>query len=232
MKAAKLLRALSLADADLEAVKAAVADAERATTGEIAVAVTAESSDYSFHELFAAVILGAIAFAALLAFHGPLESLVGRLFWAERSWYVTAAAGFVSFTVMGLAFAVANVPAVDRLVVPRAIRRSRAHNRALKAFIETGAYATAERTGILIFVSRMEREVCVVADSGINAKIPQEKWDAIASDLALGIKRRETGAALARAIGECGALLAEHFPARRENPNELKDGIIVLEAGE
>jgi putative membrane protein len=232
MKAATLLRKLSLADGDLASVKNAVADAERATTGEIAVAITEESSDYSFFELFASVILGAITFAAVLAFHGPLADFVGRLFWGERDWYVTAASGFVAFAVMGLGFAVANVPAVDRLVAPRAVRHARSHNRALKAFIETGVYATAERTGILIFISRMEREVCVVADSGINAKIPQEKWDSIASGLALGIKSRETGAALVRAIGECGTLLAENFPAKRENPNELKDGIIILEAGE
>lgn len=232
MKAATLLRRLSLTDGDVTSVKTAVAEAERATTGEIAVAITAESSDYSFFELFASVILGALAFAVLLAYYGPLSSLVGRLFWGERDWYATAAAGFIAFAVTAVAFAVANVQAIDRLVVPRAVRRARTRNRALKAFIETGVYATAERTGILIFVSCMEREVRIVADSGINAKIPQEKWDAIASDIARGIKSGDTGKALDRAIGECGSLLAEHFPAKRENPNELKDGIIILEAGE
>lgn len=232
MKASTLLRKLSLTDGDVASAKTAVAEAERSTTGEIAVAITPESSDYSFFELFASVILGALAFAVLLAFYGPLASLVGRLFWGERDWYVTAAAGFSAFAVTAVAFLVANVQPVDRLVVPRAVRRARTRNRALKAFIESGVYATAERTGILIFISCMEREVRIVADSGINAKIPQERWDAIAAALARGIKSRDTGKALGRAIGECGSLLAEHFPAKRENPNELKDGIIILEAGE
>jgi putative membrane protein len=232
MKAKNLLRKLSLADSDFAAVTAAVRDAESSTTGEIAVAITPESSDYSFFELFASVLLGAFAFAVLLVFHDAVSALVAKLFWIEKSWYTTAASGFLAFTVIAVAFLVANVQAVDRLVVPRAVKRARVYNRSLKAFIETGVYATAERTGILIFISCMEREVRIVADSGINAKIPQAQWDAIATGIASGIKSGETGSALVRAIGECGSLLAAHFPAKKENPNELKDGIVILEAGE
>ena len=30
------------------------------------------------------------------------------------------------------------------------------------------------------------------------------------------------------AIEKCGELLAEHFPAHSENPNELPDGLVIL----
>jgi putative membrane protein len=47
--------------------------------------------------------------------------------------------------------------------------------------------------------------------------------------LAAGLKRGEAGAGFAAAVGLCGEVLAEHFPAGEgENPNELPDAVVVL----
>ncbi len=231
MTAKQLVRKMKLSDADFADIKNAVAQAENRTTGEIALAAIPESSDYSFFELLASVILGAVAFAALLPLHGALEGFIDRTFWHVHEWYLPAAYGAISFAIIALFFAVANIPAIDRIVIPRESRKRAVYNRSLKAFLESGVYATKERTGILIFVSWMEREVRIVADEGISAKIEQEEWDAIARDLAKGIKEAQTAKALALAVNRCGDLLAGHFPAKAENPNELPDGLVILEAG-
>jgi putative membrane protein len=77
----------------------------------------------------------------------------------------------------------------------------------------------------------MEREVRIIADSGISAKIEQDEWNLIAQKLASGIRDGKMTEALTEAVGHCGDLLAEHFPAHEENPNELPDGLFILEAG-
>jgi len=232
MTAKKLTRKLALSEKDLSDIKNAVANAEKRTNGEIAIAATGESSDYSFFELFAAVILGAVCFALMLVFNSRIEAAIGGLFWQEQNWFLPAFFGFVEFAVIGLFFCFANFPAIDRIVIPRIVRSSKVYNRALRHFVESGTYATKDHTGILIFISCMEREVRIIADSGINSKIEQKEWDRLAQNLAIGIRENKTAAALVEVISKCGDLLEKHFPAKKENPNELPDGLVILEAGE
>ena len=60
MRRAAIARALGLTDSNLALINDAIRDAERNTSGEIAIAITRESSDYSFRELFVSVLLGGI----------------------------------------------------------------------------------------------------------------------------------------------------------------------------
>ena len=69
------------------------------------------------------------------------------------------------------------------IFVPRRLRYRRAHDNALKQFLARNVHITTARTGVLIFVSLAERYAEVVADSGINAKVPQETWNDIVADL-------------------------------------------------
>jgi putative membrane protein len=232
MSETKLLKRLKLSRSDLTQIKKAVSDAERNTNGEIAIAAIRESSDYSFFELFAAVIFGAICFAILLPLHGSIETMIGKLFWIEKAWYLPAFYGIACFATIAIVFCASNVPAIDRIVIPRFTRKARVYNRAIRHFAESGVYATKDRTGILLFISLMEREVRIVADKGISEKIEQSEWDKIASSLAEGIRDGKTCAAIVSTIDRCGTLLSEHFPAKKENPNELPDGLVILEAGE
>ena len=126
----------------------------------------------------------------------------------------------------------ANVPAIDRLIIPASVRRRTVYNRGLRHFVESGVYATENRSGILIFVSYMEREVRILADTGISAKIAPELWNLIAQDLAEGLGTNDATGAFVRAVERCGELLAEHFPAPQrpeDNPNELPDGLVILD---
>lgn len=232
MKRPAAARLLGMTDDGIAAVRAAVMSAESRTSGEIAIAVTPESADYSFNELFASVILGAAAFAGLLPFHAQITAWLDRLFWHAPAWYVPAFYGIVSFAVIAAAFFFANIPAIDRLVIPRRVRSVSVYRRALRHFVESGIYATRERSGILIFISIMEREVRILADAGISSQIDQAEWDALAAALACGIRAKESGAALVKAVADCGNILAERFPPRADNPNELPDALVFLEARE
>ena len=78
-KTKKMIKKLSLSKQDFDHIKQAVAEQEKYTTGEIALALTAESDSYSFWELFFAVICGVFVFAFLL----PLTQ-IGRASCRER----------------------------------------------------------------------------------------------------------------------------------------------------
>jgi putative membrane protein len=43
-----------------------------------------------------------------------------------------------------------------------------------------------------------------------------------------GLKRGEPAAGFAAAVGLCADILAERFPARADNPNELPDAVVIL----
>ena len=95
--------------------------------------------------------------------------------------------------------------------------------------MESGVYNTKDRTGILIFISILERRVELLADSGINEKIPQGKWQNIVDNIIQGIKEKNVTAHLIESINDCGDLLAQHFPIQPDDVNELSDEIDILE---
>jgi putative membrane protein len=85
---------------------------------------------------------------------------------------------------------------------------------------------------VLIFVSLAERMAEIVADDGIAAQVEPHVWDRAMAALAEGLKRGEPSAGFAAAIGLCGDVLAERFPAdSNDNPNELPDAVVLLPRG-
>ena len=66
MNTKQLLKKIKLSDSDMAEIKAAVKKAEDSTTGEIALALTAESSSYSFWELLASIYISAFIFIIML----------------------------------------------------------------------------------------------------------------------------------------------------------------------
>ncbi len=235
MRKADMLRRLKLDDESFEKIKSAVKKAEDKTTGEIALAVTAESARYSAYELFYALLVGVLVFVVLLPLADFFQVVLDKLMWGASAWHMPAFYGVTCFGLVALLFWFANFPAIDRLIIPRDVRIQTVYNRALRHFVESGVYATQNRSGILIFVSYMEREVRIIADSGINEKISMELWNLIAADLAEGLGTEDATGAFIRAVERCGELLQEYFPVPdnwQENPDELPNGLVVLEDAE
>ena len=233
MKYKTLIKKLRLGDEDFKTIKNAVAEAEAKTTGEIAVAVAPESARYCFWGLLAADFFSALVLVCMLPFSDKILALYRRLYWQnEPSWILPLFFIISCLAAVVIAFYIANIPVVDRLVIPPSVRRTCVTNRAFRYFTESGVYDTAEHSGILIFVSFMERQVRIVADSGISKHISQDMWNLIADELAENLRKGQAAAAFTTAIEKCGELLAEYFPPHEENPNELPDGLVILEDAE
>ncbi|MBS1158879.1 MAG: hypothetical protein H6R15_1298 [Proteobacteria bacterium] len=107
-------------------------------------------------------------------------------------------------------------------------RSCSARQRAAELFGRLGVWDTEENCGVLIYVQLVDRQVEILADRGIAAKVPQAEWDAICRRMEAAFTAGDYRAGALAAIQRAGALLGEHFPAGANNPNELPDRPLVL----
>jgi uncharacterized membrane protein len=92
-------------------------------------------------------------------------------------------------------------------------------------FRRLGMEATAGRNGILFYVAVDDREFAIVGGAGIHAKVGDAFWEALRDAMRDDFAKGDPAAGLIRAIGEAGSRLAEHFPRRADDANELPDEI-------
>jgi len=94
------------------------------------------------------------------------------------------------------------------------------------SFIEQGLHHTRDKTGILILISLFEHRVFVLADQGINDRVPKATWDEIVRMVTEGIRSGRTADALCAAVARCGELLEQHFPVKKGDTDELPNLIV------
>lgn len=100
--------------------------------------------------------------------------------------------------------------------------------RAVDLFSTLRVWDTAENSGILIYVQLVERRVEILADRGIAARVAQDEWDAICREMETSFRLGRWRDGALQAVTQAGALLAQHFPAGANNPDELPDQPVVL----
>ena len=152
-----------------------------------------------------------------------------RTVWFPSPAQLTAVIGSGAAIVVFIVYLLVHIPAIDRLIIPNDLKKRRVYARALQHFVESGVYKTTEHSGVLIFASVLERKFFVIADSGIAAKVAQNEWDGICKIMTDGLKEHQAAHAFISAVKECGRILQEYFPNKEENPNELPDGLVILE---
>ncbi|MEA1985939.1 MAG: TPM domain-containing protein [Candidatus Marinimicrobia bacterium] len=218
-----------LNEEDMKNIGEAVKNAEKNTSGEIATALINESDDYAKYELFFAFIAGFIYFSIMLFFSSEVKELIQCMFWNYNSSYLISFYGFSIFVVISIFYFIANISTIDRLIVPKKVMQEKVNNRAMRYFMESGVYNTRDRTGILIFISTLEKQIQLIADSGINKKIEQSQWNEIVENIANGVKEKTLSKNLIESIDECGKLLSKYFPIKDDDENELPNEINILE---
>ncbi len=202
-----------LGPTEQEAVHRALVEAEKKTVGEI-VPVVLERSDAHPAACWISAVVSILLGSALFANHMPWGLPLGLL---------TAQTGLGA-----LGYAAAWYFADFRRLFVRPARAiEMAEEQALQEFHRNGLHETAERTGVLIFVSLFEHRVIVLADVGIHAKVGPDAWAEVDAAILEGIRAGSLADGLVHGIERAGALLAEHFPWREGNRNEIPDRLIV-----
>jgi putative membrane protein len=206
--------------ADLDAILAAVREAEARTSGEIVPYVVERSDEYQ-NAIWKGAALGALL--------GPMVALA--IYRWSNVWGIPIGVWIALPAPVGggIGYLLSLLDPVRRWMAGDETLDLRARRRAAAAFLEQEVFQTRHRTGILLFVSLFERRVVLLADSGIHQKVEEGAWDAITRRLAAGIRSGRPGPAMIEAIRACGELLERHGVERQaddqdELPNELRRG--------
>lgn len=196
-----------------ERIQATTREVESRTIGEVAVMVVDSSDHYFDAEIMGGILLGSLFSLWITAsyFHSSV--------W----WYVPLS--FVLFFPSRVLFR--KMPALKAAFMGPHRKEHAVRLRAVRAFYEKGLYKTKKNTGVLFFISLLERKVRILADSGIHEKIGQETLDKFARHVSQGIKEGRGCDALCGAILEAGDLLARHFPITKDDTDELRNDLMT-----
>ena len=82
---------------------------------------------------------------------------------------------------------------------------------------------TAENCGVLLYVQLVDRDIEIVADRGIAARVPQSEWEEICRAMEEAFRQWRFVEGTMEAIERVTTLLAKNFPAEGLNRNELPD---------
>ena len=197
---------MKFTDDDYDSITRAVEQAEEKTTAELVVVIRPFSGNYRD----AAYLFGACVVWLVLIF-----ILVSP--W-EIEPYTIPLEIIPFFLVPVLLFM---VTPLRRWLTSARRRKRQVQAAARDAFFAEGVGNTRAHTGVLIYLSVLERRVEVLADTGVKERVPLAEWNAVVKDIRQVWKKKSPASALVVEINKLGDLLGQYMPATTDNPNEI-----------
>ena len=108
------------------------------------------------------------------------------------------------------------------------LRGQAARERAIDVFSRLRIWDTERNNGVLIYLLLADRDVEIVADRGIDAKVGTEEWERICRKMEAAFRQADFEGGVVGGIQEVTRHLAEHFPPIGDDRNELPDKPVVL----
>ena len=189
----------------LAKITAAVTDAEKRTSGEIVVVIAERSGRYQEARAVFALVASSVATLAAVVIDPDIHA----------SWLLLN--GFVALA----AYAIASVPMFARFLVDGDHRAKAVASAAKLAFVDRGVHRTRDRSGVLVYLSLLERRVQIIGDENVHKVVGDDGWKKYVARIV------EDPAATAAVVADIGALLAGSFPRRADDKNELPDAVVV-----
>lgn len=193
-----------------------VSAAEKDTDGEIVPIIVRRSSSVG-HVKWLLTLLMTLIFLIF-------ENLYIQKFWNQYD-FILQPLAFLLFYL--LSHYLQNISWLQRVLTPNEDEIIQVYARAELEFYRKQMKNTARRTGILIFVSVMERRVVVLADEGISAHYSSETWDEIVHLLTAEFRNGNICLGFEKAIKRCGEILRAKLPATHKNSDELTNHLII-----
>ncbi len=107
-------------------------------------------------------------------------------------------------------------------------RNQPARERALDIFSHLRIWDTAHNNGVLIYLLLADRDVEIVADRGIDAKVGASGWESICKAMETDFRAGNFAGGVIRGIEAVSRQLAAHFPKHGPGRNELPDAPVVM----
>ncbi len=189
-------------------VTTAVEEAEEKTSAELVVAIHPSSGNYRDIDF---------ACGAVFAFAGLVFIVFNP--WTVHSpiWFPLEVALLFAFGYLGCSVC----PWLRRRLTTVARRIEQVKQTAQAIFVEENVSHTRERTGVLIYLSRLERQVVVLADLGVTGAVPAEEWGECVQQLKAIPGAEDVSEAMLRGIASLGTMLSGHLPPGEDNPDEI-----------
>ena len=210
-----------LTAAERERVTRCVREVEKNTSAEIVPLVRSSSYHYPAASLFGSLVVSVLIASGLTAADAVLKPWGGL---SLVDLWVFPAVFAVSFLVTYPLLH--GIPALKRLFIARPEMTEEVHEAALTAFYRHRLAETRDRTGILLFVSVYERRAVVLADKGINLKVPPDTWQQVVDLIVQGIREGRAAEGLCEAVTRCGQIVTALFPVRAGDKDELRNLIV------
>jgi len=191
------------------AFKEAIEAIENASGVEIVIAIRRKSAGY-FHANLIVGLVAAFAGLAVMLFSSASFGLVSILI--DPFIAGALAAGAIELT-----------PGIKRLLTPASVRRRHVDQAARATFVDRGVHNTLDRSGLLVYISWLEQQIALVADSALLRSATPEVIAAAQAEANGAMPGG--GVAVARALVAYKDLLARAMPRRAEDLNELPDAI-------
>ncbi|MFZ7128353.1 MAG: TPM domain-containing protein [Desulfobacterales bacterium] len=207
-----------LSEPERERIREAVRAAEAGTSGEIVALVIPESFHYPVARIAGAA---AVALPAAVA----LTPVAGRYLWiGDQSMWLFIALFTLLFVLLNPL--VDRFPAFKRFFISRQEMEAEVEEAAITLFYREKLHDTRERNGILLLVSVFERNIRILADSGINDRVQPSAWKGIVDDIVSGIRAGSAARSICNGIDRIGRILSSHFPPQPDDRDELTNLIV------
>jgi uncharacterized membrane protein len=115
------------------------------------------------------------------------------------------------------------------LPLARVWRQVSPRERALEVFARLRVWDTEDNCGVLVYLLLADRDVEIVADRGIHARVGTAAWEAVCGKMEAAFRERRFAVGAETGIADINALLIRHFPRDGlAGRNELPDTPVVL----
>ena len=188
---------------------------EADTSGEVVVVITESSSTVSHVPLVMFFFL--LLTMVLVDLPHITQSFDSEYWWPLWAFPLLA---------LLLTRALSSLPFVQRALTPKSDRIEQVETRAELEFYRNNLKHTDQGTGVLLFVSLLERQAVILGDQQISSKINQEQWQEILNDFLKEAKKGNHYQGIKQSLWDIGKVLTKDFPAPHKNPNELPDHVL------
>jgi uncharacterized membrane protein len=108
------------------------------------------------------------------------------------------------------------------------LRGQSARERAIETFSRLRIWDTEHNSGVLIYLLLADRDVEIVADRGVHAKVGDGEWERICRRMEADFREGKYEAGVIAGVEEVNRQLTRHFPSDKQELGELPDRPVVL----
>jgi putative membrane protein len=189
----------------------AVREVESRSAAEVVVEIRRRSGSYAHADARLAAFLALVSLAVLVYMPFTVPPVAVLL-------------DPVAFYAVGLAIG-RRSDSLRRLFTKKSERLQAVRTHAAALFHDRGIANTSAETGLVLYVSLLERRMEVLADRGLLRQVDPNDWNAALPEL--HVERRLDPDAVIAAIRRLGAILERDIPAGALNEDELSNEVAV-----